>query len=176
MCHLVLLLWRNFFVFGKDGEQLVVLQQQLSFVVPLLLLGKGNKDKKLQEEIARFFVNVFVCVSVDMVLSSSLQWLLLFQVMQQKKYALVNTTRGTRRHSYFFVGAMKERVAIFQHKSLLLENCKKNKLLVCWVVICSFPSWQQGSLPPLPPLVIVVYFVVVYVVVVACSFIPSWFY
>ena len=36
--------------------------------------------------------------------------------------AHLHTPRGTRRHSYFFFGAMKERVAIFQHRSLLLEN------------------------------------------------------
>ena len=113
-------------------------------------LGRETKIKKLQEEIARFFVNVFVCVSVDMVLSSSLQWLLLFQVMQQKKYQLVNTTRGTRRHSYFFFGAMKERVAIFQHKSLLLENCKKTNLLVpsCLLGCYLFLSLMAARKPP----------------------------
>ena len=54
--HLVLLLWRNFFVFGNDGEQLVVLQQQQPYFVVRLLRERKIKKNQARRKSAIFRV------------------------------------------------------------------------------------------------------------------------
>ena len=87
----------------------MILQQQPSFVVPLLLLVKGNKDKKPARRNSTIF-HVCICMC-ECGHGAELYFTVVVVVPShaaEKVQTGAHTPGGRRRHSYFFFGAMKE--------------------------------------------------------------------